>query len=99
MIRHGAVDTSARAPLPERPLWRIKGFKQEREQARRRVTYRNSTGGEAFAVTRYLVSGSALARDGALRSALFAATATFGGDVKLTGAKGFRRRADRDKGQ
>lgn len=72
----------------------IGGFKREWDQTRRRVIYRDSSGGEAFAVSRHLITGPGLQRDDALRAALVVAAAKFGGEVKLTGSAEFRRRAE-----
>ena len=94
VVQQGAANGIAGVPLPQRPPWRIGGFQREWDQARRRVIYRDAAGGEAFAVTRHLISGPGLARDDALRAALLVGAAKFGGAVKLTGSSDFRRRAE-----
>ena len=93
-VVRGTVNGIAGIPLPERPPWQIGGFRREWDQTRRRVIYRDSAGGEAFAVSRHLISGPGLARDDALRAALVVASAKFGGEVRLTGSAEFRRRAE-----
>ena len=96
VVRQGATDSIAGVPLPERPPWRIGDFRREWDQARRRVIYRDSSGGEAFAVSRHLITGPGLQRDDALRAALVVASAKFGGQVSLTGSVEFRARAARE---
>ncbi len=93
VVRQGTLNGIAGVPLPERPPWRIGDFRREWDQARRRVVYRDAAGGEAFHVTRHLITGPGLQRDDALRAALVVGAARFGGQVQLTGSAEFRRRA------